>query len=89
MESKIKKNARKYEIDEELSNAIYYIKSISCGLNKKSKIGDYLSIENTRIFNKIRMTLNLKSNQLLGLIYFINGRFDEDEVIKLLSYVCR
>lgn len=86
---KIKENAKKYEIDEELSSSILYIKSVTSELNRYLEIENYNSIENTSFFKKIRQKLNLKSNLLLGLIYFINTSFEEDEVIKFLSYLCR
>lgn len=89
LETKIHKNARKYEIDHELSDAIYYIKIISCSLNKKTSTGRYLTIEKTKIFNKIRSNFDIKNSELLGLIQFVNSRFDEDEIGQFLSYLCK
>jgi hypothetical protein len=85
--AKIRLNAEKYFLDPELSDTIKDIKSISFGINKSMKTKDYQNLENSRIVKQIKKLTNLQGIEIIGFIYLINNKQDNDEVSKFYSHL--
>ena len=85
--NKISLNASKYFLDKEISDSISSIKSIASGISRDIKTKDYHHFENSVVFIQIRKVMNLQPYEMLGFIYLINDKVDDDEVSKFFHHI--
>ena len=85
--SKISLNAAKYFLDKEISDSISSIKSIASGISRDIKTKDYHTLESSEIFKQIRKVMNLQPYEMLGFVYLINDKVDDDDVSKFFHHI--
>jgi hypothetical protein len=85
--AKISVNAQKYFLDRELSDTIKDVKSIASGISKEIKTKDYQNLENSALVVQIKNAMNLQPYEMLGFIYLINDKVDNDEVSKFFHHL--
>ena len=84
---KISLNAQKYFLDRDISDSIRDIKSIASGISKDIKTKDYQNLENSTLIVQIRNAMNLQPYEMLGFIYLVNDKADNDEVAKFFHHL--
>ena len=85
--NKIALNASKYFLDPEIASTIKDIKSIASGISKDIKTKDYQNLENSMIIQQIRKMMNLQPYEMMGFIYLLNDKTDNDEVSKFFHHI--
>jgi hypothetical protein len=85
--NKISLNAHKYFLDPEITNTIKEIKSIASGISNEIKTKDYQNLERSTIVQQIRKLMNLQPYEMMGFIYLINDKADNDEVSKFFHHI--
>ena len=87
--NKIIKHAKKYSISEDVSNTILNVLSISKSLSLYLDLNDFQKLRKTKLFSQMKHYLNLKSSEMIGFIYYLNDRIDDENVFDFLSYLCK
>ena len=88
LRQRVLKNGKKYGVSTDITVWVYCLESISNSI-KGIKVLLELMLKNTKLFNRIKGYFNLNSRELIGMMYFILGDFQDDKTYNFLNVISK